>query len=757
MRFFLEEQMVNEMKQNMISAQIKRERKAVQVESLKWELGYSAEQNQQPDKFIPAVVPGSVQLDIARDANYPDYNYADNYRLFRWMEDMYFTYRTKFDLPNLKSNEKLWFVSKGIDYQFEIYFNNKLIHAQEGMYVAVELDLTSYLKQSNVLEVKIMPAPKRFAFPEDKKQASHVTKPPVSYGWDWHPRLIPLGIWDDTFIEIRNTSFVNDVYVDYELSDDFSVADIKLKASAVLENEHPYRWELKDAEGYCVLSSEGMMESLLDVALTLKSPKLWWPHDHGVPYLYISSFYLIDNNGEVIQSVKNKIGFRKVQLVMNEGAWDEPAEFPKTRSVPPAQIELNGRKIFAKGTNWVNPEVFPGIITDERYRELLDIVVATNFNIVRTWGGSIINKASFFELCDTLGIMVWQEFPLSCNHYPDDSAYLTLLENEARAIIKRIRKHPSLMLWCGGNELFNSWSGMTDQSLALRMLNALCYELDRDTPFISTSPLFGIAHGNYVFRWKGQEVFEMMNKSHHTAYAETGLPGISPLETLKRIIPANQLFPPQEGTAWEDHHAFNAWDASVETWLCQDILKEYMDPAKSIEELIFQSQLLQSEGYKAIYEAARRQKPYCSMVLNWCFNEPWPTAANNSLLAYPSVPKPALAAVRDACRPLCASAVIYKFVWHENELFTTDLWFLNDSLQVLADQRITVSLQAGNEKLLVSEWKVSEVKPNMNVAGPTISCKLPSWNVQFFKLIVEVQEDATFNAEYTLIYRKGKN
>jgi len=202
--------------------------------------------------------------------------------------------------------------------------------------------------------------------------------------------------------------------------------------------------------------------------------------------------------------------------------------------VPPAQIKLNGREIFAKGTNWVNPEIFPGIISGERYKEILDVVVATNFNIVRAWGGSIVNKSSFFELCDTMGIMVWQEFPLSCNDYPDDASYLNLLKNEATAIIRRIRKHPSLMLWCGGNELFNSWSGMTDQSLALRMLNALCYELDRNTPYIPTSPLFGIAHGNYVFKWKGQEVFDMMNNSHYTAYVETGMPGISPIETLKK-------------------------------------------------------------------------------------------------------------------------------------------------------------------------------------------------------------------------------
>ena len=740
----------------MIGNQKKHEKNTVKLEQLTWKLGYCVEKNQLPDAFIPSVVPGAVQLDIAREANYPDYNYSDNYKLFRWMEDVYYTYRTHFEKPIINAGEKLWFVSKGIDFQFEIVFNNELIHAQEGMYASVELDLTPYLQEINILEVKIMPAPKRHAYPEDKTQASHVTKPAVSYGWDWHPRLIPLGIWDETYIEIRNESYVNDVFVDYELSEDFSVAYITIHAKATLTKDYAYRWELKDAQDKTVVSLEGLMSPMLDETITFTSPTLWWPHDHGVPYLYDSCFQLVGSDGEIIQSVKSKIGFRRVKLVMNEGAWDEPATFPKTRSVPPAQIELNGRRIFAKGTNWVNPEIFPGVITKKRYKELLDIVVETNFNIVRTWGGSIINKASFFELCDEMGIMVWQEFPLSCNNYPDNTNYLALLEFEARAIISRIRKHPSLILWCGGNELFNSWSGMTDQSLALRLLNALCYELDRKTPFIPTSPLYGIAHGNYLFNWKGQEVFDMINNSHHTAYAETGMPGISPLETLKSIIPPSQLFPPRAGTAWEDHHAFNAWDENMETWLCRDILDEYLGHAESLEELVFQSQLLQSEGYKAVFEGARRKKPYCSMVLNWCFNEPWPTAANNSLVTYPSVLKPAVAAVRDACRPMCASAVIHKFVWSKNELFTTDLWFLNDTLQELSGLNLIVSLQAGDQDLRISEWQIPDIKPNQHVAGPTITCMLPLWQVKLFKLILVVQENAAYNAEYTLIYRTDK-
>jgi beta-mannosidase len=116
-------------------------------------------------------------------------------------------------------------------------------------------------------------------------------------------------------------------------------------------------------------------------------------------------------------------------------------------------------------------------------------VKEANMNILRCWGGAIIDKEPFFELCDEMGIMVWQEFPLACNNYLGTKGYLAVLEQEATAIIKRLRKHPCLTLWCGGNELFNSWSRMTDQSLPLRLLNKLCYEEDQNTPFINTSPL----------------------------------------------------------------------------------------------------------------------------------------------------------------------------------------------------------------------------------------------------------------------------
>lgn len=209
---------------------------------------------------------------------------------------------------------------------------------------------------------------------------------------------------------------------------------------------------------------------------------------------------------------------------------------------------------------------------------------------------------------------------------------------------------------------------MDDHSHALRLMNSLCNEITPNVPFPATTPLMGKGHGHYVFRDEdtGEEIFQLMKRSRMTGYTEFGMPGPSDLSTIKKCIPEEVLFPPREGTAWEVHHAFNAW--SKDTWLCTQTLEHYFGEAKALDELIRNGQLLQGEGIKFMYEEARRQKPYCSMALHWCFNEPWPTAANNSIINWPDSPKPAYYSATASCRPVLVSAAFEKFVWEENEL-----------------------------------------------------------------------------------------
>ncbi|HZL42619.1 MAG TPA: hypothetical protein VFD66_05010, partial [Verrucomicrobiae bacterium] len=296
-------------------------------------------------------------------------------------------------------------------------------------------------------------------------------------------------------------------------------------------------------------------------------PQLWWPNGQGTASLYRSTIELLDRKGNRIDTQSVRLGFRRIRLVPHESNWNDPdlAGFPVTRNKPPITFEVNGRRIFAKGSNWVSPDLFPGRIRDRTLRRLLDLARNSHFNLLRCWGGAPVPKDSFFELCDERGLMVWQEFPLACGRYEGTAGYLKVLDRESRSIIRRLRSHPSLALWCGGNELFNAWSRMTDQDLALRLLDRNCYDLDRERPFLMTSPLFGWAHGGYQFRLaNGQEVFDYFAKSRCTGYTEFGVPSPAGVDLLRRIIPAAELFPPRPGTQWEARHAFDAWSAAKE-------------------------------------------------------------------------------------------------------------------------------------------------------------------------------------------------
>ena len=720
-----------------------------------WKVGHTDERNTSPDRFCQATVPGAVQLDIAKDLGYPDHTVSDNYKMMTWMEDLYFIYRSEFESPVLEEGEQLWFVSKGIDYQFDIRLNGMTIYQQEGMFKPVEINLTGLIQNQNILEILIFPAPKAHNDSTDRTQAILSTKPPVSYGWDWHPRLIPAGIWDETGLQIRKAGHLTTAQVRYELEPDFSHAHVRVEYEGTPACEgYSLLWEFFSAEGKKIFSIEKPFGEKLEAEI--QAPQLWWTHDHGIPYLYESRLSLISKEDEIIETTSEKIGFRRVRLVMNEGAWAEPAGFPKSRSNAPIQIELNGRKIFAKGSNWVCPDIFPGKVDDAIYTQLIDKAVETNFNLLRAWGGCSVSKDFFFDYCDKVGMLVWQEFPLACNPYPDDPHYLSVLRQEAESLVKRLRSHPCMAMWCGGNELFNSWSGMTDQSLALRLLNSVCYENCPEIPFIATSPLNGMGHGHYLFYWDGEDVYQRMNSAHMTAYTEFGLPGISPKEVLEKIIPAEDLFPPRQGTAWESHHAFGAWDGARDTWISTSIMDRYFRPAESLDELIEISSLMQGEGYKAIFEESRRQKPYCSMALNWMFCEPWPSAANNSLIVYPAFEKPALKDVRMACRPVCSSLRFERFDWREGQMFECELWMLNDTAGCIDRQEVKVYIEAEGQSEEILVWSSARSDENANVKGPVARFLLPKWDTDRFTVTARVSGHPEMDSHYTLAYKQKK-
>lgn len=724
---------------------------------LRWKLS-RIEEARTADHWIPATVPGAVQLDWAAAHQLPDFQVGPHLEAWQEMELSAWRYRAlPDDLPLLLPGERLFLVLQGVDYACEVSLDGEPRLQHTGMQTPIALDVTDHWHGGVQLDVLIHPAPKAPDAPHGRSQARESCKPAVAYGWDFHPRLIPLGLWQETFLEVRAPfHFSQPPQIHYALSEDCSVAqgELQIILNAPAREEMTLEWRLSDAEGNRVFSSEERIEagqSHRAVAFSLGEIKPWWPHDQGTPTLYRSEIFLKDSEGEICDQHLHRTGFRRVRLVMAPGEWDKPDTFPKPRSRAPITLEINGRRLFAKGSNWVCPDIFPGRLDRTRYEEQLQLVRRNHLNILRLWGGATAPQECFYELCDELGIMVWQDFPLSCNDYPDTAPYLTELDQESRSLILRLRRHPSLVLWCGGNELFNAWSGMTDQSHALRLLNRNTFELDPTTPFLPTAPIDGMGHGHYVFRDpdSGEEAWAAFQRSSCTAYSEFGCPAPPPLEILRRILPEAELWPPRPGTAWESHHAFGVWMS--ESWLHLPQIEHYFGPCLTLEELVERGQLLQAAGYQGLFEEARRQKPVASMALNWCFNEPWPCAANNSLVAWPCTPKPALAAVGTACRPTLASARIRKFSWTSGELFDPEIWILHDGPDALQPVDVSVWLEQDGHRRNLLSWSPGPITPNTNRQGPRAQCLLPEFDGPIFTLHLEVENRPDWSSTYQLI------
>lgn len=691
----------------------------------------------QPDTPFPVHVPGSIQYDYGKSHGFGDVHYGSNCEQYRTIEDCTWIYQTNLQFTQ-NPGERVFFVSHGIDYESDILLNGQILHHQEGMFTKIELDITDHLPAGNLLQIIIHPHPKRPGATEPRFEADHCCKPPVGYGWDWHPRLLTSGIWEDTYIETRDSGYIANCEPFYILDEGLQSADVYFEIQA----DAPVQIELTDQDGHVVYAGT-------EQRFHLKHVHLWWCNEQGEPYLYHWRVFTASHE------VTGTIGFRTVRLVLNEGCESEGSTFPKSRRFPPMTIELNGRRIFAKGSNWVNPDIFNGMVTEETYRPLVQYAKDAHMNILRAWGGAAVDKNAFFDLCDQLGILVWQEFPLACNDYPDDDHYLAVLEQEATSIITRLRRHPCIALWSGGNELFNSWSGMDDQSHPLRLLNKLCYELDRKTPFVMTSPLMGAGHGGYLFFMPPQDkdVFTIMTESRCTAYPEFGIPSISEPDYLRQIMPEEELFPVRPTENWILHHGFGAWAPELlpDAWAGISQSEHFFGQQTCIDDIVSYQRLMQAEGYKAMFEEARRQKPFCSMALNWCYNHPWKVAAGGSLLLYPHRPTKAYYAATDALRPILASARISKFAWAEGETFHAQLWLLNDAPTPVEDT-ISAYLELDGQEQFLLDWHTGVVPENTNQLGPELNAVLPAGAANTFRLILRSQHG--YGSSYTLCYRK---
>ncbi len=581
-------------------------------------------------------IPGSVYSFLLNNEEMEDPYYRDNELKSLALMDDDFTFFRIFSVPpELLKCRKVLLHCDGLDTICEIFFNGSIVGNAYNMHRIWEFDITSYLKEGEN-EIKIVfHSPVKYIKNMQEKDYiggsrhamqgfPHIRKAHCMYGWDWGPRLPDAGIWRDIYLLGVDSSRIEDVYITQHHYNGHVALTVNVKQSQSAE--------------VCitVISPEGY-ETVLEneVKTEIKDPELWWPRGYGQQPLYTVKTELWEN-GYVTDTDVKRIGLRTMTIVREKDQWGESFSHC-----------VNGIQIFAMGADYIPEDNILSRITPQRTRRLLEQCAIANFNTIRIWGGGYYPDNFFYDICDELGLLVWQDFMFACANY-----HLTLdFEKNIRAEfidnICRLRHHPSLGLWCGNNEMemFQAqyqYNG-TDKTRSdyIRMFEHIIPEVlreyDRDTFYWPASPSSGGGFDkpndpdrgdvHYWEVWHGGVPFAEYRKYFFRYASEFGFQSFPSVKTIESFtLPEDRnIF----SRVMEMHQRNEGANGKIMNYLSQTFL--YPD---NLETLIYASQLLQAEAMRYGIEHWRRNRGRCMGSIYWQLNDIWPVASWASIDYY---------------------------------------------------------------------------------------------------------------------------
>jgi beta-mannosidase len=671
------------------------------------------------DAWYPVAVPGDVHRALIDAGRIEDPFYDRNEDKCAWIGEREWWYRLNFVGPQkaLGADERLRLIFHGLDTFVTVWLNGEELGSHANMFREVVFDVTSRIRNGakNTLAL-CFHRPLDNAVPGPSEQWGRnpervgMRKAQFGYGWDWGPRLPTVGIWRPVELRRERRATLSGVHF-YTLEADTAQRRAAVAARVEAENfaaEGPLTARVnlsrpgKEGSIERTVRLEGGGEHLKGtVYLEVQDPNLWWTHDLGDPALYDLEVAL-EEGGDRLSQIERKVGIRTLELDQSP----DPGE-PGTRFF---RFVLNGVPIFARGADWIPADSFVGAIPEERYQNLIGVVKDANMNMLRVWGGGIYEHDHFYGLCDSLGILVWQDFMFACATYPEGPPqFVAEVEAEARYQVRRLRSHPCLALWCGNNE--NQWihdrahwddpNNRVPGSLYYdEVLPRVVAELDGRTPYWPGSPYGGDDHndrrqGN-VHNWEawhgnfprhfGEEArrdptpenvsFQRYAEDTGRFISEFGMHASPVMETLRQAIPEDQLY---HHSPSMDHH--NKDDPKNKG---DNLMLTVTGLPEGLEEYIDFSMIAQAEGLKFGIEHFRRRKPHCSGTLFWQLNDCWPVLSW-SVLDYYGFAKAGYYYVRRAYAPILAS---FKALEDGN----VELWVTNDTLGEV-EGNVTVRLR----------------------------------------------------------------
>ncbi|MFO8009147.1 MAG: glycoside hydrolase family 2 protein [Candidatus Brocadiia bacterium] len=597
------------------------------------------------DHWTEATVPGCVHLDLIDAEVIPDPFYGFNDQTVAWVADANWLYRREFDCPaEILDKNRTELVFEGLDTFATVHLNGQELGRPDNMFRRWRYDVTGLLKpEGNELLVLFESARTRGDALREADEIElttwfggsriYVRKAQYASGWDWGPDLNTMGVWQPVYLEAHDKGRLLDVCARTEWDEpDRPMLHVDVELEAYESGEVALAVAVTgDDTRLTAQTTEDVAEgrSQLSVSLRIEEPHLWWPAGMGPQALYTVNVTADLGGEELSRSLRT--GLRRVELVREEDEEGESFVF-----------HVNGEPVFCRGANWVPADSFLPRVGAEDYEALLGRAAEANMNMIRVWGGGIYEDDEFYELCDRLGLMVWQDFMLACATYPEHlDEWRENVRQEAEQVVRRLRNHPCVVLWCGNNEcqmLAGRLDAPPHEQVCEQMLPELCARLDPTRPYWPGSP-YGEEDANSPGEgdqhnwsaWWGWQSPEAQRDYSGRFISEYGLQAPPSLETVRRYIPSSGH---HVQSRVMEHH--NRAGQGTER-LYRHLSAMFRVPAE-FEDTVYLMQLTQGEAVKLGAEHWRSRKFRTAGALVWQLSDCWP-AVSWAALDYMHRPK----------------------------------------------------------------------------------------------------------------------
>ena len=676
--------------------------------------------------WMKATVPGTVHTDLIASGEIPDPFYRTNELDVQWVDSLQWLYRREFVVPpEFLRQRRIRLVTGGLDTYARVTVNGNVVGETSSMFVEHTFDVKRWLKVGkNVIEI-LFDSPTVRAMELERRHGRlkvalephrvYVRKAQYSFGWDWGPKLVTSGIWRNICLEASSYGRIRNPWVKVvSANNKAAVLEISAEIERVAQKgEATVRVAVEN--GSARIDREARVTgNIFRLRITVPRPRLWWPNGYGEQPISTAWFSLLQD-GEEVDSVSVPFGIRTVRLLQQKDSRGKTFIF-----------EINGVKIFCKGANWIPADSFLPRVAGTIYERLLTLARDSHINMVRVWGGGIYEQELFYAVCDRLGLMVWQDFMFACGEYPEQQWFLSEVEREAQHIVKRLRNHPSLVLWCGNNEcewLFCTENGgkmpddMKGSKIFRDILPSAIRRHDGTRPYWRTSP-FGEGFPNDESSgnhhqwsvWSAWKDFREYENDHARFVTEFGFQAPAYRKTFESVTLPSDRSP--QSVVLEHHN--KQTEGTERLFRFQ---AAHYRPGTTFDEFIFKGQLVQAEALKCAVEHWRRRKFQTAGALFWQLNDCWPVSSW-SVIDSDLRPKAAWFYARRFFAPVLVS-VCRKGdtveVWGTNDLLHSVKGMLEVSLWSFERQtdwrKETSVLIPQNSSRLIHRFKLADIPP----------------------------------------------